>query len=73
MLSHHRAPRGGQQARKFSGMAFCLILALAALSGRGSVDAEQVFGCESEEDLNGSTCRVDMLPDAALAQMVYDR
>lgn len=35
--------------------------------------AEGVFRCESEEDLDGSACRVDMLPDSALAEMVYER
>lgn len=34
---------------------------------------QQVFRCESEEDLDGSACRVDMLPDSALAEMVYER
>eukprot|EP00752_Nemacystus_decipiens_P009140 g8163.t1 len=32
-----------------------------------------VFRCESEDDLDGASCRVDMLPDAALAEMVYER
>eukprot|EP00903_Cladosiphon_okamuranus_P013540 g12612.t1 len=32
-----------------------------------------MFRCESEDDLDGSSCRVDMLPDAALAEMVYER
>ncbi|CBN76997.1 hypothetical protein Esi_0024_0181 [Ectocarpus siliculosus] len=34
---------------------------------------QQAFRCESEEDLDGSACRVDMLPDSALAEMVYER
>lgn len=33
----------------------------------------KAFRCESEEDLDGSACRVDMLPDAALAEMIYER
>lgn len=54
---------------------------LAVLTGGGgggvlwAVAAEggTTFRCETEEDLDGSACRVDMLPDAALADMVYER
>lgn len=38
-----------------------------------AAEQQQVFRCESEEDLDGSACRVDMLPDSALAEMVYER
>lgn len=52
-----------------------LVLVIGIIIERGiaGADAVQPFRCESEEDLDGSTCRVDMLPDAALAQMVYER
>lgn len=52
-----------------------LVLAMGILVEMGitGADAVQSFRCESEEDLDGSSCRVDMLPDAALAQMVYER
>ena len=59
-----------------------LVVALTALAGgvalQSSVvvaaqESGQLFRCETEEDLDGSACRVDMLPDAALAEMVYER
>lgn len=53
------------------------VAASAVLQSSGLVIAEEgiqrAFQCESEEDLDGSACRVDMLPDAALAEMVYER
>lgn len=54
------------------------LLALAILTGGGHPVAAdggggKAFRCETEADLDGSACRVDMLPDAALAEMVYER
>lgn len=40
---------------------------------RGAAMEDKLFRCEREEDLDGSACRVDMLPDEALAEMVYER
>lgn len=45
----------------------------AVLSSCVPVDGAELFRCEREEDLDGSSCRVDMLPDAGLAEMIYER
>lgn len=34
---------------------------------------EHLVRCQSEDDLDGIACRVDMLPDDALAKMIYER
>ncbi|CAN0180024.1 unnamed protein product, partial [Scytosiphon promiscuus] len=53
------------------------VTAVAVLRSSALVAAEEGiqrgFRCESEEDLDGAACRVDMLPDEALAEMVYER
>lgn len=35
--------------------------------------AEHRIRCLTEDDIDGVACRVDMLPDEGLAQMVYER
>lgn len=37
------------------------------------VAAEHRIRCLTEDDIDGVACRVDMLPDEGLAQMVYER
>lgn len=70
-----RIPRRKWYVRSLNTKLCYLVLAIGVLVERGIIGANAVqpFRCESEEDLDGSTCRVDMLPDAALAEMVYER
>lgn len=49
------------------------LLGLLAAVASISVAESSLIRCESEDDLDGSSCRVDMLPDSALAEMVYER
>lgn len=75
------ARRGSRVARRTSaGVVASAAFVLAVVAGGGgggilsTVAAEgAAFRCETEEDLDGSACRVDMLPDSALADMVYER
>lgn len=78
-MAGHRLPERGPLWRPG---VVPLVVALTALAGgvalQSSVvvaaqESGQLFRCETEEDLDGSACRVDMLPDAALAEMVYER
>ncbi|CAM9816296.1 unnamed protein product [Ectocarpus fasciculatus] len=71
-----------RRARPTGPMRLLVLLAAVAAgivlqpSGVAAADEgvqQQAFRCESEEDLDGSACRVDMLPDSALAEMVYER
>lgn len=64
--------RGGHRSRP-TGPLRLLVLLLAAVVAVVSAAESLVFRCESEDDLDGASCRVDMLPDAALAEMVYER
>ena len=64
--------RGGHRSRP-TGPLRLAVLFLAAVVGAVSAAESMVFRCESEDDLDGASCRVDMLPDAALAEMVYER
>lgn len=64
--------RDGHRSRP-TGPLRLVVLFLAAVVGAVSAAESLVFRCESEDDLDGASCRVDMLPDAALAEMVYER
>lgn len=81
-MSDSRLPGRGRLAMNRRPGLMPLVLALTALMGgvplQSSVavaaqESGQLFRCETEEDLDGSACRVDMLPDSALAAMVYER
>lgn len=70
----------GHSARSHRAGALPLLFALVVLTGEIVLPSsivvaaeDQVFQCKTEEDLDGSACRVDMLPDSALAEMVYER
>lgn len=60
---------------RHTNMSFLLMVSiLSVMVTLPHVDgAPGLVQCEREEDLDGSACRVDMLPDAALAEMVYER
>lgn len=75
--------RRSRPAKNFCSCPLPLLLSLAVLTVGGVLQSSVVvvaspesgegFRCEREEDLDGSACRVDMLPDSALAEMVYER
>ena len=69
-LTAREMGRGSQRSRPTGAMR---LLGLLAAVASVSVAQSSVFRCESEDDLDGSACRVDMLPTAALAEMVYER
>lgn len=64
--------RGGHRSRPTGPLRLSIVI-LAAVLAVVSAAENLVFRCESEEDLDGASCRVDMLPDEALAEMVYER
>jgi len=49
------------------------LLGILAAVASVCVAQSSLVRCESEDDLDGSSCRVDMLPTEALAEMVYER
>lgn len=78
-FSSSRIPalRSGRHTRTNANMSLLTVLrvttGLMAAVLSSCVFGAELFRCESEEDLDGSNCRVDMLPDEALAEMIYER
>lgn len=82
IMADSRLPGCGRLVIKRRPALVPLVYALTALMGGvdlqssfavAAQESGQLFRCETEEDLDGSACRVDMLPDSALAEMVYER
>lgn len=56
--------------RALTRLSIAAVLSKCSVIGAGSAE---LFRCEREEDLDGTSCRVDMLPDEALAEMIWER
>ena len=56
--------------RALTRLTIVVVLSKCSVIGAGSAE---LFQCEREEDLDGTACRVDMLPDEALAEMIWER